>query len=134
MVKNGLVYRVIRTRIDYGNSTTNGSGNVAIANGGIYYEPYIVDSIIFSDGRVAQNSPKPLRRVIKEETSKKVVAMLTEGATIGFAKKGSVEGMMSLVKLELLRLLRVECMKQEVRDTRLLLMEDLLPRAIQSLS
>ncbi len=65
---------------------------VAIANGGIYYEPYIVDSIIFSDGRIAQNVPKPLRRVIKEETSKKVIAMLTEWATIGFAKKGSVEG------------------------------------------
>jgi len=65
---------------------------VAIANGGIYYEPYIVDSITFSDGHVAQNAPKPLRRVIKEETSKKVIAMLTEGATIGFAKKGGVDG------------------------------------------
>jgi membrane peptidoglycan carboxypeptidase len=61
---------------------------VALANGGIYYEPYIVDSITFGDGHVAQNAPKPLRRVIKEETSKKIIAMLTEGATIGFARKG----------------------------------------------
>lgn len=61
---------------------------VALANGGIYYQPYIVDSVVFGDGRVLKNEPQPLRRVIKEETSKKIVAMLTEGATIGFAKKG----------------------------------------------
>lgn len=61
---------------------------VALANGGIYYQPYIVDSITFGDGRVVKNAPTPLRRVIKEETSKKIVAMLTEGASIGFAKKG----------------------------------------------
>lgn len=61
---------------------------VALANGGVYYQPYIVDSITFGDGRVVKNAPTPLRRVIKEETSKKIVAMLTEGASIGFAKKG----------------------------------------------
>lgn len=63
-----------------------------IANGGVYMEPYIVDSITLGDGTVIQNAPKPLRRVIKEDTSKQVTAMLVEGATIGFAKKGSVEG------------------------------------------
>lgn len=51
-------------------------------------QPYIVDSMTLADGTVVNNTPTPLRRVIKEETSKKVVAMLTEGATIGFAKKG----------------------------------------------
>ena len=65
---------------------------VALANGGIYYEPYIVDSIAFGDGTVINNVPNPVRRVIKEETSKKIIAMLTEGAKIGFARKGSVEG------------------------------------------
>lgn len=64
----------------------------ALANGGIYMEPYIVDSITLGDGTVIKNTPKPLRRVIKEETSKQITAMLVEGATIGFAKKGSVEG------------------------------------------
>ena len=64
---------------------------MAIANGGIYYEPYIVDSITFGDGSVINNVPNPVRRVIKEETSKKIIAMLTEGAKIGFARKGSVE-------------------------------------------
>lgn len=63
-----------------------------LANGGIYMEPYIVDSITLGDGTVNKNTPKPLRRVIKEDTSKQVTAMLVEGATIGFAKKGSVEG------------------------------------------
>jgi len=62
-----------------------------LANGGIYMEPYIVDSITNVNGQVIKNTPTPLRRVIKEETSKKITAMLTEGATIGFAKKGSVE-------------------------------------------
>jgi len=59
-----------------------------IANGGIYMQPYIVDSMTLADGTVVTNTPTPLRRVIKEETSKQVIAMLTEGATIGFAKKG----------------------------------------------
>lgn len=62
-----------------------------LANGGIYMQPYIVDSITLGDGTVIKNTPQPLRRVIKEETSKKITAMLTEGAKIGFAKKGSVE-------------------------------------------
>jgi cell division protein FtsI (penicillin-binding protein 3) len=64
---------------------------VPIANGGIYFEPYIVNSIKFGDGRTIKNLPNPVRRVIKEDTSKKVTAMLTEGAKIGFARKGAVE-------------------------------------------
>ena len=59
----------------------------ALANGGIYMQPYIVDSLTLADGTVVKNTPTPLRRVIKEDTSKKVIAMLTEGAKIGFAKK-----------------------------------------------
>ena len=63
-----------------------------IANGGVYMQPYIVDSLTLADGTVIKNTPTPLRRVIKEDTSKKVIAMLTEGSKIGFAKKGAVEG------------------------------------------
>ena len=62
-----------------------------IANGGIYMQPYIVNSVILPTGNVITNTPQPVRRVIKEETSKQLIAMLTEGATIGFAKQGSVE-------------------------------------------
>ncbi|OIP54113.1 hypothetical protein AUK10_01485 [Candidatus Gracilibacteria bacterium CG2_30_37_12] len=63
-----------------------------LANGGIYMQPYIVDSLTLADGTVVKNTPNPLRRVIKEDTSKKIIAMLTEGAKIGFAKKGGVDG------------------------------------------
>lgn len=63
-----------------------------LANGGVYMEPYIVDSMKLADGTVIKNAPRPLRRVIKEETSKTIIAMLTDGATVGFAKKGSVDG------------------------------------------
>ncbi len=64
----------------------------ALANGWIYMQPYIVDSLTLADGTVVKNTPTPLRRVIKEDTSKKIIAMLTEGAKIGFAKKWWVEG------------------------------------------
>ncbi|NDK19896.1 penicillin-binding protein 2 [Candidatus Gracilibacteria bacterium] len=64
----------------------------ALANGGVYMQPYIVDSLTLADGTVVKNTPTPLRRVIKEDTSKKIIAMLTEGAKIGFAKKGGVDG------------------------------------------
>jgi cell division protein FtsI/penicillin-binding protein 2 len=40
---------------------------------------------------VIKSTPTPLRRIIKEETSKKIIAMLTEWANIWFAKGWSVE-------------------------------------------
>lgn len=64
----------------------------ALANGWIYMQPYIVDSLTLADGTIVKNTPTPLRRVIKEDTSKKIIAMLTEGAKIGFAKKWWVDG------------------------------------------
>jgi cell division protein FtsI/penicillin-binding protein 2 len=60
----------------------------AIANGGIYMEPHIISSITYPDGRTYDTPPNPLRRVIKEETSKKVIAMLVDGVRRGFAAKG----------------------------------------------
>ncbi|MDD2515888.1 MAG: penicillin-binding protein 2 [Candidatus Gracilibacteria bacterium] len=64
----------------------------AIANGGLYMQPYIVDTMKLPNGMTIKNDPKPLRRVIKEETSKTIVAMLVEGVRHGFAKKGGVDG------------------------------------------
>ncbi len=61
-----------------------------IANGWIYMKPYIVDTITLPNWQVIKNSPTPIRRVIKEETSKTLIAMLTEWAQIWFAKKWSV--------------------------------------------
>ncbi len=58
-----------------------------LANGGIYMEPHIVESITRPDGKKEDTIPTPLRRVIKEETAKKVTAMLVDGVRNGFAKK-----------------------------------------------
>lgn len=63
-----------------------------IANGGIYMKPYIVEKIILPNGTEIVSEPEPLRRVIKEDTSRKVIAMLTEGAKVGFARRGGVDG------------------------------------------
>ncbi|EKE26285.1 MAG: hypothetical protein ACD_4C00344G0005 [uncultured bacterium (gcode 4)] len=62
-----------------------------IANGWIYMQPYIVDSITLPNWQTINNAPTPLRRVITEETSKQVIAMLTEWANIWYAKKWWVE-------------------------------------------
>lgn len=58
-----------------------------IANGGVYMEPYIVESLIYPDGKKIDTIPTPIRRVIKEETSKEVTAMLIDSVRNGFAKK-----------------------------------------------
>ncbi len=63
-----------------------------LANGGVYMEPYIVKSIDLPSGATVENAPKPLRRVISEQTASRVTAMLVEGTRVGFAKKGAVPG------------------------------------------
>lgn len=63
-----------------------------LANGGIYMKPYIVESITYPNGKKVDTVPLPLKRVIKEETSKTVTAMLADGAKNGYAAKGAVEG------------------------------------------
>lgn len=62
-----------------------------LANWWVYMQPYIVDTITLSNWHVIKNTPTPIRRVIKEDTSKKIIAMLTEWANFWFAKKWSVE-------------------------------------------
>jgi cell division protein FtsI (penicillin-binding protein 3) len=49
-----------------------------LANGGIYMQPYIVESILYPDGKKIETVPTPLRRVIKEDTAKQVTAMLVD--------------------------------------------------------
>lgn len=63
-----------------------------LANGGVYMEPYIVESIVYPDGRKIDTIPSPIRRVIKEDTAKKITYMLVDGVRNGFAKKGGVAG------------------------------------------
>ena len=42
-------------------------------------QPYIVESILYPDGKSVETVPTPLRRVIKEDTAKQVTAMLVDG-------------------------------------------------------
>jgi cell division protein FtsI (penicillin-binding protein 3) len=62
-------------------------------NGGIYYEPYIVDSIKSSDGiTIKKNIAEPKRRVISEATSKKIREMLRDAVENGTGKNGGISG------------------------------------------
>lgn len=62
-------------------------------NGGIYYEPYIVESIKTSDGiTIKKNIAEPKRRVISEATSKKIREMLRDAVENGTGKNGGISG------------------------------------------
>jgi stage V sporulation protein D (sporulation-specific penicillin-binding protein) len=63
-----------------------------LANGWVYMQPYIVESLRYPDGKVVNTLATPLRRVIKEETSKQITAMLVDGVKHGFARAGWVLG------------------------------------------
>jgi cell division protein FtsI/penicillin-binding protein 2 len=63
-----------------------------LANGGIYMQPYIVESMLYPDGKKVETVPTPIRRVIKESTSKQITAMLVDGVRNGFAREGWVPG------------------------------------------
>ncbi len=63
-----------------------------LANGWVYMQPYIVEKIAYPNGKNIETVPTPVRRVIKEETSKTITAMLVDGVKYGFAKSGGVPG------------------------------------------
>jgi cell division protein FtsI (penicillin-binding protein 3) len=62
-------------------------------NGGIYYKPYIVDSIKTPDGvTIRRNIPVAKRRFISEETSRTIREMLKETVEDGTGKNSKIEG------------------------------------------
>jgi cell division protein FtsI/penicillin-binding protein 2 len=63
-----------------------------LANGGVYMQPYIVEKIWYPNGKNIETVPTPVRRVIKEETSKTITAMLVDSVKYWFAKSGGVPG------------------------------------------
>lgn len=63
----------------------------ALANGGILMQPHIVKEIIHKDGSKEPTEPREIRRVISEETSKKITAMLTSVVENGQGKNGMVK-------------------------------------------
>ncbi len=65
----------------------------AVVNGGTLLEPYIVSEVIDSDGNtVLKQEPTALRRVISEDTSKTMCALIESVVTEGTAKNASVAG------------------------------------------
>ncbi|MEK7548275.1 MAG: penicillin-binding protein 2 [Patescibacteria group bacterium] len=62
----------------------------AIANGGILMQPYLVEETRHDNSTVTKTEPKEIRRVISEDTSSKMTAMLVNTIESGEGKKGSV--------------------------------------------
>lgn len=64
----------------------------AIANGGRLMKPQIVDRILYPDGKTEEVQPMEIRRVISEETSKKIGKMLRSVVINGHGKRANVPG------------------------------------------
>lgn len=66
----------------------------ALVNGGILYEPQIVKRLASSDKKkITEGKPKPVRKVIEPETSRKMRYLLNEVVEHGTGKAAKVEGM-----------------------------------------
>lgn len=55
-------------------------------------QPHIVAEIRHEDGTVSKTEPREVRRVLKEETSLKMIAMLANSVETGFANKAKIPG------------------------------------------
>jgi cell division protein FtsI/penicillin-binding protein 2 len=64
----------------------------AIANDGILLRPYIVDKIIYRDGKEEITKKQEIRRVISSETASRLTAMMVSVVENGFSKKAKVPG------------------------------------------
>jgi len=64
----------------------------AIANDGILLRPYIVEKIIYRDGKEEITKTKEKTRVISSETASRLTAMLISVVDNGFGKKAGVDG------------------------------------------
>lgn len=64
----------------------------ALANKGIYMQPYMVDEIDYPDGRKEIITPKPGRRVVGEQAAGQVTDMLIQVVERGHGKKAGVAG------------------------------------------
>jgi len=62
-----------------------------LANGGILMQPYIVEETRHHDGKTTYNEANEIRRVISEESSDKITAMLVNAVENGVASKGMVD-------------------------------------------
>jgi len=64
----------------------------AIANGGKLMRPYIVDKIIYPDGKIKRNQPTIQRKVISEKTASTLTSMMVSVVENGSARKTQIKG------------------------------------------
>lgn len=64
----------------------------ALANGGVLLKPRMIKAYIYPDGREERTKIEIIDRVISEETSKTITAMLVSSVENGVAGPGKVEG------------------------------------------
>ena len=65
----------------------------AVVNGGTLMEPYLVSQVLDSNGNIVlEQTPTPVRRVISEETSQTMCALMESVVTEGTAKNAAVAG------------------------------------------
>ncbi|MBT3704638.1 penicillin-binding protein 2 [Candidatus Peregrinibacteria bacterium] len=64
----------------------------ALANGGVLMQPHVVQEVRHDDETITTNEPHEIRRVISEETSSKITAMLISAVENGVANRAQVSG------------------------------------------
>jgi len=69
-----------------------GEAYCALANGGLLMQPYIVDEIRHSDGKVTKTEPRQIRRVISEDAASKISSIMIYTVDNGEGKGGKVLG------------------------------------------
>lgn len=68
------------------------AGYAALANGGLLMKPYIVDEIIYADGRREKTKPVEIGRPITQRTSRLISGMLVSVVENGHGKRAGVPG------------------------------------------
>ncbi|MCX6807930.1 MAG: penicillin-binding protein 2 [Patescibacteria group bacterium] len=64
----------------------------SLVNGGYLMQPYLIDRMIYPDGKIEETEPKVRRRVIADETSAIISSMMVSDVEIGGSKFGGVKG------------------------------------------
>jgi len=64
----------------------------SVINGGILMQPHIVSEVQHDNDRITKTAPTQVRRVISEDTSSKMITMLTNSTESGVAKLAQVPG------------------------------------------
>lgn len=69
-----------------------GAAYCTLANGGILMQPYIVDELRHSDGKVTKTEPRQVRRVTSEDAASKMTSIMVYTVDNGEGKGGKVDG------------------------------------------